>query len=487
MTTNVRTRFAPSPTGPLHLGNARTAILNWLFARRHGGAFILRLEDTDVERNVPGAEEAIGDALDWLGLDRDEGPESGGPTGPYRQSERGALYTARAATLLERGEAFRCYCTADELEAHRIEAIAAGRSPGRDPRCRALDDATSRALERAGRRAAIRLRVDSGPIAFEDRLKGALSIDGDDLGDMVLLREDGRATYNFAVAVDDIEMRISHVIRGIGHLSNTPKQVLLYRALGVAPPQFVHIPNVLASGGGKLSKREGAPGVLDYRDRGFHPEAVVNYLSLLSWSAASGEEVLSREQLVASVDLDRVGATDSEIDEEKLAWLSGQHLRAEPPERLARRWADTSDWSELGLKDDDLVRAAEVFAKRTQLLTEARAELEAVFAPPRLEAAEVRRALGAPEAVRALAAVAETWREGEWRPGPLKEALRAASGRAGVSGRAFFHPVRVALTGAAEGPDLGEVAFALGRERALSRLAEAAERARGTAEGGKDR
>ena len=431
-TARVRTRFAPSPTGALHLGNARTAILNWLFARRHGGAFVLRLEDTDTERAVPGGEEMIYEALGWLGISPDEGPREGGPFPPYRQLARAERHRARAEELLESGKAFRC----------RGEA-------------------------------AIRLRIESGPVEFTDLLKGTLAIDGDDLGDLVLVRSDGRPTYNFAVAVDDIEMEISHVIRGVGHLSNTPKQVLLYRAFGVEPPAFVHIPTVLAPGGGKLAKRRGAAGVLDYRERGFHPDAVLNYLSLLSWSSEDGEEFLSREALVERIDLDRLGAADAEVDEEKMTWLSGQHLRAEPAERLARGWAPRLDVEGLGLDDADLRRAAEVFAKRTRLLSDVTSEVEPIYRAPETGGSAARELLSDPAAQTAIRLARAAWADTAWRPEPLAAALRGAMRDAGLAGRTFFPPVRVALTGQLHGPDLGEVAYALGRERTLSRLASA--------------
>ncbi|MCG8467306.1 MAG: glutamate--tRNA ligase [Gemmatimonadetes bacterium] len=473
MAETIRTRFAPSPTGALHLGNARTAALNWLFARHHGGAFVLRLEDTDTERNVAGGEASIRDGLDWLGLDRDEGPDRGGDYGPYRQSERGERYAARAEALLEAGEAFRCFCTPEELETHRARAVERGDPPGRDPRCAERSPGETDALLAEGRRFAVRLRVPSGAIAFEDRLKGRLSIDGDDLGDMVLVRADGRPTYNFAVAVDDLEMRISHVIRGVGHLSNTPKQVLLYRAFEAEPPTFVHIPTVLAPGGGKLSKRAGATGLLEYRDRGFHPDAVLNYLSLLSWSSPDGEEFLGRSALVRGIDIDRIGATDGEIDEEKLTWLSGQHIRALPPQALAAEWARRPDVASLGLDVSDLERAAEVFAERTQLYTDAATELGGVFAPPELSGERAAAVLAADASMAALEAARRVWDETEWTPARLKPALRDVAKATGLAGREFFAPVRVALTGRAHGPDIADVAYALGRERTLSRLATA--------------
>ena len=458
----VRTRFAPSPTGELHLGNARTAILNWLFARHHGGAFVLRFEDTDVTRNVEGIEATILESLDWLGLDRDEDPQVGGDHGPYRQSER--------LWLLDRGLGFRCYCTEEELAERRSLAIEAGDSPGRDDRCRALTPEAAAEFEGAGRVPALRLRVEPGPVVFRDRLKGDLSIDGADLGDMILLRADGSPTYNLAVVVDDIAMQISHVIRGVGHLSNTPKQVLLYRAFGVEPPEFVHIPTVLASGGGKLSKRAGAEGLLAYRGAGYHPDAVVNYLSLLSWSSASGEEVLRVSDLIAQIDLDRVGATDAALDLEKMRWMSGQHVRAESPERLAGRIAFYIEAERLGLDMDDLRRGAEMVQHRVELLTEAADEIVAIFKTPAIDVPEVDAVLRGSEANAALEAAVLAWETSTWERRVLKQSLVAAGAAAGLRGKSLFPPVRAALTGTLRGPDLGDVAYALGRDRVLARI-----------------
>ena len=465
----VRTRFAPSPTGELHLGNARTAVLNWVVARHHGGAFVLRLEDTDTARNVSGGEQLILNALDWLGLDRDEGPDAGGPLGPYRQSERSGIYARRAHELLAGGDAFRCFCSTEQLERVRAAAIASGEPPGLDRRCRDVDPVL--AEERSAREpSTIRLRVDPGAVIFHDRLKGDLSIDGSDLGDMVLLRADGRSTYNLAVTVDDLEMRISHVIRGIGHLSNTPKQVLLYRAFGADPPEFIHIPTVLAPGGGKLSKREGAPGVLTYRALGYHPAGVVNYLSLLSWSTDSGEEFLPLEALIERIDLDRLGATDTELDPEKMKWFSRRHSEHEAPERLAQRWEEFADSDALGLDRDDLVRSAEVFAHRAPLFTDAAAELASIFREPDASDPDVAAALSGAQAIRALELATGVWESSAWRPAALKPALLASARESGIAGRDLYQPVRAALTGSLHGPDLADVAYALGRRRTLERL-----------------
>lgn len=478
--TAVRTRFAPSPTGELHLGNARTAVLNWAFARRHGGDFVLRYEDTDAERAVEGAEEAILEGLRWLGLEPDEGPGIGGGHGPYRQSERLPLYRDLAGRLLEEGHAYHCYCTPEELEARRRAAVEAGRPVRYDGRCRELSPDREAAWRSEGRVPSVRFRVDRDRIRVTDRVRGEVDFDGSELGDMVILRSDGRPTYNFAVVVDDVLMEISHVIRGVGHLSNTPKQLLLYRALDADPPEFAHIPLVLAPGGGGLSKREGAPGLLTYRDRGYHPDGVLNYLSLLSWSSPSGDEVLARERIVAETELERIGSADAEVDPEKMRWISGRHIAAEPPERLAERLRPFLARTDLDLSERDLVAAAEVLRGRIQLLAEAEGELRAVLPEPDLEG-EARAALAAPAAGAVLAAARDAWsRLDGWERQEVRAALERAKEAVDVGGRDFYHPLRAALTGALQGPDLPDVAYLLGRERTLRRL----ERARSEREAG---
>lgn len=481
----VRTRFAPSPTGELHLGNARTAVLNWALARRHGGAFVLRFEDTDVERQVGDAEERIREGLAWLGLDPDEGPAVGGPFGPYRQSERLPLYRGRAERLLEEGRAYHCYCTPEELEARREAARRAGDPPGYDGRCRALDPGEEERLRAEGREPSVRFRVGEQKVVFRDRVRGRIAVDPSDFGDFVVLRSDGRPTYNFAVVVDDHLMEITHVVRGVGHLANTPKQLLLYRALGADPPEFAHIPLVLAPGGGGLSKREGSPGLLTYRDRGFHPDAVVNYLSLLAWSSPTGDECLSRERIVSEVDLDRIGSADTEVDPEKMEWLSGRHVAEESPAALARRLEPFLAGAGLQLDARDREALAAVVRGRIRLLTEAVEEASSLFAEPDLagEAREALRSAGADavldSALRELSAI-----DG-WTRDAVSSAIASARGGCAASGAAFYHPLRAALTGRLQGPELPAVAFVLGRERTLVRLREglSAARARGASDG----
>lgn len=464
----VRTRFAPSPTGELHLGNVRTAVLNWAFARHAGGRFVLRFEDTDVARTVERAEGVILEALDWLGLDRDEDPARGGPYGPYRQSERLERYRRAADRLLEQGAAFRCWCRPEELAARRKGEAEEG---GYDGRCRDLSPEEEAAFRAEGRVPAVRFRVEAEPISFRDRVAGEVTIDGSDFGDFVILRSDGRPTYNFAVVLDDVEMEITHVIRGAGHLSNTPKQVLVYRALGASLPEFVHVPTVLAPGGGKLSKREGATGVLEYREQGYHPDAVVNYVSLLSWSMGEGEEVFSPAELTQRLDLDRLGGAEPILDPDKMRWLSGQHIRREPIPSLARRLAPYLDVERWKLDDRDLRAVAEVVRRRIHLFVEAREEAARLFEEPDWTAPDAEGALRASDAPRAIAIARDAWSRVEaWSPSALKKALAEASQACGLGGGTLFRPVRAALTGRLRGPELPEVAYVLGRERVLARL-----------------
>lgn len=471
----VRTRFAPSPTGDLHLGNARVAILNWAFARRHEGAFVLRFEDTDVDREVRGAGQAILDGLDWLGLDRDEGPVRGGPYGPYRQSERGRIYRAQAERLEEAGSAYPCFCSPEELEERRQAALEAGRSPGYDGRCRELGPDEREALRAEGRVPSLRFAVVPGPVTFHDRIRGEIVIDAAEFGDFVILRADGRPTYNFAVVVDDVAMKITHVIRGAGHLSNTPRQVLLYAALGAAPPEFVHLPLVLGEDGKPLSKRTGAPGLGSYRDEGFDPAAIVNYLSLLSWSSPSGGEVLTRGRIVEEIDLDRLGASDVTLDPAKLRWLSGQHLRRDDPRRLAMRLAPFAARHGLVLSERDLIAAATILAERMHTLSEGADDLASLIEPPSAGEA-ARRTLAeehAPGVLRTARASLQACPT--WDRTPVRVALDEARQRVELNGARFYHPLRAALTGTLEGPHLAEIAWVLGRDRVLERLDRALE------------
>jgi glutamyl-tRNA synthetase len=472
----VRTRFAPSPTGRLHLGNVRTAAFNWLFTRRHGGAFVVRVEDTDVERNVEGGEKDILTDLRWLGLDWDEGPDVGGPHGPYRQSERGPVYDRIATRLLEAGRAYRCYCTEAELQARALEGKEGREVVRYDGRCRGLTDDERAALEAEGRTHVLRFAVPDGLANTEikDEVFGPISFPADDIDDFVIQRADGRATYNFAVVADDLEMEITHVIRGVGHLSNTPKQALLYDALDAPRPVFAHLPTVLGDDGRKLSKRTGATPVADLRAQGYPPDGVLNYLSLLGWSHPAEEEVLSRDELVAAMGLERIGKSDTQLDPEKLRWICQQHLAGEGLEELTAHVMPYLDAGRFpgALADPE----ATVDALRTRLSTygDINEHLPLLFPPSSPEIEEIRAELGADEeATTVLSALAdrlEALSATDWNPETLGRTVREAGADVGARGRALFHPVRKALVGAEHGPDLGKVLAALGREETLDRI-----------------
>ncbi len=463
----VRTRFAPSPTGSLHLGNLRIAIFNHLFARHHGGTFVLRVEDTDLERNVAGSLEGIMEDLRWAGLDWDEGPDRGGPVGPYRQSERGDLYRQAAGRLEELGLAYRCFCS-DEAIAEARDGAGETGCPGR---CEDLstDDVEARKLE--GREGALRFSVPDGEVLFLDEVRGPIKLKGSDIGDFIILRKDGRATYNFAVVVDDIAMKISHVIRGAGHLSNTPKQALLFDAMDAPRPVFAHLPMVLGSDRRKLSKREGARGVQELRTRGYHPDGVVNYLSLLGWSAGENREILSRDELVEAMDLSRVGAADTVFDPEKLLWASSQHIARCPLDELVEELRPWIDATRYPVDDINLPGAIDAIRTRLQVYDEVNEHLALVV--PSEEVLQAGRSELAQEAD--VARTLTTVRRGienvdPWEAEGLGQAVREAGKAAGIRGRQLFHPVRLAITGSRTGPDLGQVLAAQGRNRALRLL-----------------
>ncbi len=490
----MRLRFAPSPTGHLHVGNARTALFNWLLARGAGGTFILRIEDTDVERSSRASESAIHDDLRWLGLTWDEGPDAGGPYAPYRQSERLSLYRDHAARLLAQGAAYYCFCTAEQLEAARVEALAAGRQPKYAGTCRTLDPAASRARVAAGEPAVVRFKVpDAGEIAFVDAVRGKVAFDAAIIGDPVLVRSDGHPAYNFAVVIDDALMRVTHVIRGEDHISNTPRQLLLYRAFGYAPPTFAHLSLVLGPDHSPLSKRHGATSVKEFRDKGYLPEALFNYLALIGWSPGQDAELLPAAELARRFRLEDVGHSAGVFDEEKLAWVNRHYLKAADPARLASLAApflrsagyllddahavepvtSAATAASSAVTADDNGRAyleslVPLFATSVDRLQQVPERLRVIFAFEPAGAVanpSIASELEAPGARAVVAALAE-----DLAVAPRctdRELFRAAAQRVrertGQKGRALFHPIRVALTGAPEGPELDLVVPAIDR------------------------
>lgn len=475
----MRLRFAPSPTGRLHVGNARTALFNWLLARGHGGTFILRIEDTDAERSTPASEAGILDDLRWLGLDWDEGPDIGGPHGPYRQSERLALYAAHADRLLATGQAYYCFCTAEELERDRARQLAHQLPTKYAGRCRQLlpDDAQRRRA--AGEPAAIRFKVPHGrEVVFDDRVRGRVAWHTDVIGDFVLVRSEGRPAYNFAVVVDDGLMGVTDVIRGEDHVSNTPRQLLLYEALGYVPPRFAHLALVMGPDHAPLSKRHGATSVGEFRARGYLPEALRNYLALVGWSPGHDDEVLPVDELARRFSVDAVSKSAGVFDVAKLDWMNRTYMKQADPARLgALMTPHLRDAGYLTAPDEEgaafLASLTPMVAGAVDRLEEAPARLRFLFvfdAAAALAREDVAAEFGHGDARGVVAALAEALETA----GPLtdRDAYRALVARvkeaSGQKGRALFHPIRVALTGETGGPELDLAAPAIDRGAALA-------------------
>jgi nondiscriminating glutamyl-tRNA synthetase len=465
----VRTRFAPSPTGRLHLGNVRTAVFNWLFARHHDGAFVLRIEDTDVERNVPGSEAGLMEDLRWLGLDWDEGPDVGGGFGPYRQSERSGIYESFVERLLDDGHAYPCFCS--EEEARGTDR----RYPGT---CRGLPLREARGRVAGGEYHVVRMALPrSGAVTIQDRVRGEIEFPAEDLDDFILRRRDGRVTYNFAVVVDDVTMEISHVIRGAGHLSNTPKQAVIFDALGVPRPVFVHLPNVLAPEGGKLSKRLGAACVAELRGRGVLPEAVVNYLSLLGWSHPKELEILAVPELVADVDLDRIRAAEMAYDPDKLEWVAGQHFARLPASEVLEGVRSRLDRERFPLPEEGLEAAVDALRSRMVAFGDMETHLGILYPEDGEDWSKVRASVREdPEGSSVVEAARREMEElPEWSRDDIKAAFKRAGAACGARGKGLYHPLRKALFAAENGPDMGILLEAIGRDEALRRLGKVAE------------
>jgi nondiscriminating glutamyl-tRNA synthetase len=462
----MRLRFAPSPTGHLHVGNARTALFNWLLARGNDGTFVLRIEDTDVERSTRESERSIIEDLSWMGLAWNEGPDVGGAFGPYRQSERAGIYHEHVERLLTTQQAYYCFCTPELLEQDRQAALAAGQQPKYPGRCRAIRREHARARVEAGEPAAVRFHVVPGAdVVFDDDVRGQVRFSRDVIGDPVILRSDGHPAYNFAVVVDDALMKITQVIRGEDHISNTPRQLLLYEAFGYAPPSFAHLSLVLGPDGTPLSKRHGATSVAEFRARGILPEALANYLALIGWSPGGNEEILPLDVMASRFAIGDVGKTAGVFDPEKLAWVNRQYLRSADPARLARLLRPFFEAAGLGPFPNDV--ALEYVAQAivplvggaVSRLDEAPARVRFVFAfdPAAVRADPVNaRELSDPAALDVLVALVEALdRAPRIRD---RESFRSVATqvreRSGRKGRSLFHPIRVALTGQADGPEL---------------------------------
>jgi len=478
----LRLRFAPSPTGRLHIGGARTALFNWAYARGRGGAFLLRIEDTDRERSTSEFERAILDGLGWLGLTWDEGPDVGGTYGPYRQSERDELYARHASTLLENGTAYRCFCSTERLDALREQQTAAKQRIAYDRTCTSIprDEAERRAAQ--GEPNVVRFLVPEGETRFSDHVRGEVTFDNAEVDDWIMLRSDGSPTYNFVVVCDDVDMQISHVFRGEEHLVNTPKQVLLYRALGEEPPEFGHLPLMLGTDGKKLSKRTGDTALEDYRDKGFPRSALVNFLCLQGWALDGATEVFSLEQFVQHFDIKSVSKGGSIFDLDKLMWLSGDAIRRESTAELLEHV--TPYLARAGLATEETVRERRDWfldvvrgeQERIQLYSELAPRIAHYFAADDAVAFDAKAEAGArkhADAAATLTAYAD-WLSGELAHGKrlrdLADPTKAWVEARGLRIPALFQPLRCALSGQAGGRDLFEVMDLLGPERTLARI-----------------
>lgn len=486
MTDQVRVRFAPSPTGRLHLGGARTAIYNWAFARANGGTFVLRIDDTDPERSTQENTDQILRSLRWLGLDWDEGPSVGGDNGPYFQTQRADHYQNALKQLIDTGHAYPCFCTPEELEEARRAARERGDSfQGYQRTCRDMDPEIAQARIAAGEPHVWRLRVpdEHEPIVVHDLVHGDAIFDVHELDDMVLMRSDGTPTYNFATVVDDGEMGITHIIRGDDHLSNTPRQILVFEALGFPVPVFAHLSMILGPDGKKLSKRHGATSVEEYRDRGYLPEAMVNYLALLGWSLDGTTTIVPPEVICQKFSLDRISKNPSVFDEKKLEWMNGEYLNAMSNEEFSRRIL-VPELAHAGLVTEDAYSGdrtawfdllSEILKPRTVRTGDVVEKARFLFEGDNVTFDEksVEKNL-AKEGVRPLLKSAAQTLEGideaDWTAARIDAALEPLPEALGVSKRKLFQAVRVAECGNQVSPPLGESMQLLGRETALARL-----------------
>ncbi len=465
---NVRVRFAPSPTGYLHIGGARTALFNWLFARNRGGTFILRIEDTDVERSTSDATQQILDSLTWLGISWDEGP--------FYQSRRLELYRKRAFELLEKGAAYKCFCTKERLDALRKQAQDERRPVVYDGLCRNLTPEEIAAKETAGQPFVLRFKVPaSGETVFHDAIAREVRFDNSLIGDFIILRPDGHPTYNFCVVVDDIDMHITDVIRGADHISNTPRQILIYRAFGAAPPNFAHVPLILGPDRSRLSKRHGATSVLEYRNEGFLPEAMFNFLALLGWSPGHDEEIMTRERLIEAFSLSGISKANAIFNLEKLQWVNGFYLRDLPQEDIIHRvigfmpsrGIDPGKYDPRWLKG---IITLEI--PRVHTLNELVSHLHYFFRDDfEYDEKGVRKVSKKGDVVERLEWAHEALSALEdFAIDPLGAAMRKLSEEKKIGFGKIAQPVRLALTGGLASPGLFEVMHFLGKETCLKRL-----------------
>lgn len=480
----VRVRFAPSPTGPLHIGGARSALFNYLLAKKYNGDFILRIEDTDLERSSRESEENIKESLRWLGIEWNEGVDVGGEYGPYRQTERLDIYRRYVDQLLEAGLAYRCYCTEEELERERQELMAKGELPRYLGKCRHLTPQQEEEYRRQGRKPVIRFRVpENETIVINDLVRGQVSFDSNGIGDFVIVKSDGIPTYNFAVVIDDVTMKITHVIRGEEHLSNTPRQILLYRALNLPEPQFAHISLILGKDRSKMSKRHGSTAVMNYREEGYLPEALVNFLALLGWSPEGEEEILTMDELIQQFSLERVAKNPAVFDLDKLKWLNGHYIRQSSLDRitkLAIPFLQKAGLLEAEIDEQRYQWVKGVVGAVRHKLTSLKEITQhgAVFfpVPIKIEDEQAKALVSeehVPQVLQLLVKkLEELEKSEELNTEQVKVILKAMTKELGLGGKKVYMPIRIALTGKTQGPELHDLIPLLGVAEVKRRIKE---------------
>jgi nondiscriminating glutamyl-tRNA synthetase len=480
MSSEVRVRYAPSPTGHLHIGNARTALFNYLFARNQNGKFIIRIEDTDQKRNIEGGEESQLRYLKWLGIEWDESIDVGGEYGPYRQSERTEIYQKYTEELLEKGLAYHCYCTSEELEKEREEQQANSQMPRYSGKCRNLTAEQRAELEAEGREPSIRFRVPSNTeIKWNDIVKDEVSFESEGIGDFVIVKKDGTPTYNYAVAIDDHLMKMTHVLRGDDHISNTPKQILVYEALGWTPPVFGHMTLIVNENRRKLSKRDESiiQFIEQYKELGYLPEALFNFITMLGWSPVGEEEIFSKEQFIEIFDPARLSKSPALFDTSKLRWMNNQYMKQLDLDEVVAlsvphlvkagkveetRDAETEQWVRdlVALYQEQMSFGAEIV------------ELTEMFFKKEIDYSEEAKAVLAeeqvPEVLKAFAEEISSLEE--FSADEIKAATKAVQKATGQKGKKLFMPIRVATTGETHGPELPKAISLLGKETVLARL-----------------
>jgi len=474
MISNVRVRFAPAPTGLLHIGNARTALFNFLFAKRHQGTFVLRIEDTDLERSTDSSIDRIIEDLRWLGISWEEGPDRNGPEGPYRQSQRSSIYREFADRLFQEGRGYKCFCSKERLEKLRKEQLSKGTMPRYDGRCRSLSEGEIAKMESSGLHPVLRFRVGGGSVLFEDLIHGEMNFDSAGIGDFIIVRSDGMAAYNFACVIDDHLMHITHVIRGEDHLSNTPRQLLLYQALSWQPPAFAHHPLILGPDRSPLSKRHGATAVSQYRDEGFLPEALQNYLVILGWASRSGQETLPLERMVEEFSIQDISRSAPIYNRKKLEWLNSFYIREKEEEQLSQILIPYLQKAGIQIDQIDhrwLNQISEVLKENLVVLSQVEEYLGIFFDEKFFFEDGAKTILLDPKTRETLRSIISVWEDSSEITSEEQTSLLNQLGKkTGRKGKDLYAPLRAAVTGKAKGPELVKMLPLLGKERMIRRL-----------------